>query len=176
MPDPYKKQVADKIWALLEARSAFTTLVLAGNKLKQSDDGWLRERIHRAPADFPQVQLTNGRFTHTGYTQHAPTYDREKVNWVPSATSDAIVHRRLEFKLTITNRDAVNTVIDQLEEEAQTALLAGGDRWGLSFVLNWGAVFAEQRELRTQQALRLQSVITIPVTLEVSAYAVINAA
>src|SRR5262245_16310043 len=64
MPDTIKKQIADTLWSLMEGRSQLTTLVLAGNRLKQTEQrGWLKERMIRPANNFPQIELDNGRET-----------------------------------------------------------------------------------------------------------------
>jgi hypothetical protein len=167
--DPYKKQTLDAIWALLEGRSAFAALFNVGNRIHDTRDGWLRERSHRALADYPQVKLSNGRFTHSGFTLPAqPTYAMERSTF-PGSTGDWPVRRRCEFVLTLTARDTAADVLDVAEEEAQNALLLAGPRLGLTFVQQWGPLDARQVVVKDANgAERRQSTILIPVLMEFS--------
>lgn len=171
MPSPFKTQVAAKIWALLNNRTELSALVMAGSKQRQNLAGTLSEIIRRSPAEFPQVKLTNGRFTHSGFAVPAPTYAMEHTTFIADG-GDWDVRRTLVFQLTITGRDTDADKIDPAEEEAQTALLFGGPRMSegagdpLGFVIGWGPLDAVQSQIDDNGFPRLRSVITIPVLLE----------
>lgn len=168
MPNPYKQIVYDKFWTLLEANAPFTTLATEGRRFKQDGDGWLRRQLMRAPGDFPNVEITNGRFTHSAYTTDGGlTYALEQAVTDLSLIGDSIIRRRCEYVMTITARDTKSTNIDPIEEAAQVAILIAGPRLGLAFVKEWGPLNAEQKEISDASGTaRLQSKITIPVLME----------
>jgi hypothetical protein len=143
VPTPYKQQIHDQLWLLLEAHAPLVALVTAGKELKQTGDGWLRDRLLRGAGDFPQVAIDGGRFNLSGFTIGKTFADEE-----PSASladvADMPIRRRCEFTITITGRGLKSTDVDPTEEETQVAILKGGPRLGLpAFVLEWGPIEAE---------------------------------
>jgi hypothetical protein len=176
VPTPYKQQIHDQLWLLLEAHAPLVALVTAGKELKQTGDGWLRDRLLRGAGDFPQVAIDGGRFNLSGFTIGKTFADEE-----PSASladvADMPIRRRCEFTITITGRGLKSTDVDPTEEETQVAILKGGPRLGLpAFVLEWGPIEARQQWVdeggnatRKRTAVRLQSVMTLPIIIEVPA-------
>jgi hypothetical protein len=176
MPTPYKQQIQDQLWVLLEAHAPFATLISAGKREKQTEHaGWLRKSMLRSPGDYPTVAIDNGRFTLSGYT-----INRTFADEAPAASladvADMPIRRRCEFTIIVTGRDLESDNIDPAEEETQIAILKGGPRLGLSaFVLEWGPLEAQQRTINvdgqpvTTGGARLQSVMRLPVIVEVPA-------
>jgi hypothetical protein len=129
-----------------------------------------------ASADFPQVAIDNGRFTLSGYNV-AETFATESPTATAADLADAPIRRRCEFAITITAKGLKSTDIDPVEEEAQIALLKGGPRLGLAFVVPpFGPLDARQQWIdgdgnvtRKRTAVRLQSVMTLPILIEVPA-------
>lgn len=172
MPSPFKTQVADKLWALLDARAELVPLVKAGSKIRNNLSGLLSEIIRRTPAEFPLLKLSIGRNTNSGFGEAAQTYAQEHLDFLASG-GDAVVRRRHEYLLTIIAQGKVDDNIDTIEEEAQTALLLGGPRLSegagdpLNFVIAWGGMSADQRVAPDINGIeRLHSFITIPVLFE----------
>lgn len=167
MPDPYKQQSHDKLWTLLEAYAPVTSVVKAGNRVRMDGEpGWLKKFFARAPNDFPRIEITNGRFTHSGYTEGV-TYATENAVSDLAGVADSIIRRRCEFRITITARDEQTDVLDAVEEAVQVALLKGGPQLGLTFVVPpWGPLEATQAPANVGGVSRQQSIITIPVLME----------
>jgi hypothetical protein len=177
MPTPYKSLIHDQLWTLLEAHAPFVALVKPGLEQKQTEQaGWLRDRLQRGVAEYPQVAIDNGRFTLSGY-HVAETFATEAPGATAADLADAPIRWRCEFAVTITAKGLKSTDLDPVEEEAQIALLKGGPRLGLAFVVPpFGPLDARQQWIdatgnttRKRTAVRLQSVLTLPILIEVPA-------
>lgn len=161
----YKQQVRDRLWTLLEAYAPVTTAFQETARLKKpSVTASLREKLLLNLDLYPKLEITDGRFTHSGYTQPKMTFGMQAAATIDDV-ADWDVQRKLVFFLTITGRDQTVS-IDDAEEAVQNAILLGGPLLGLpAFVSSWDAMTATRKNDKDN---RPQSVITLPVNLSFS--------
>lgn len=167
----YKSQVRDKLWALLEGYNPPAPIVSVAaafqvsSRIKNpSADASLKNILLQSPNFYPKLEITDGRFTHSGYTQPKMTFGMQAAATIDDV-ADWDVQRKLVFFLTITGRDQTVS-IDDAEEAVQNAILLGGPLLGLpAFVSSWDAMTATRKNDKDN---RPQSVITLPVNLSFS--------
>lgn len=164
----YKTATFNRLWQLLEAEPQVTTLVTTANRVKLTKAaGWLQDLFTgRASTDFPQIKINVGQFTNTAYTLQQ-TFGMNAVAFAPGVDCDPMVERTAQFPITVVSDIRKIGDSDTLEEAVQLALLKGGPKLGLSYVIKW-TMTANQQTTDTNEArgtYRLVSRMTMAVTM-----------
>lgn len=172
MPTPYRRQVQDQIWTLLQAHPAVTDKDNGGAAVLIKPPGEVAAKaqiIRRGVSEYPQVIINRGRTTSSAFTQPAkPTFKMEQASSV-AGFGDYILQKRVEYLIVIIGRDP-GADLDALVQAIEDALDKGGPRLGLpSLVLNYGPITITPPKVVTNNGQqRLQVAMSVPVNLQFS--------
>lgn len=143
MANLYRTKTIDRLWAILEAHSPFTTIIAQVRRVKDTQEGWLRKIMLRAPGDFPHVQIEMGdRFG--GNPIPVDTFESEVQAFGASASNYWLEERTSEFKLSFIYEKPGFDQQDELEMTAIEALEAQGRDLGMALddathpIQSWG--------------------------------------
>lgn len=164
-----RQAIRDKIWDLLETRPEVAEAFKAGNRIKISHEGWLRKKSRAAPNDFPHIEISDGRATHSGFVD-SKSFAMESATFLDdgAAAGDWVVHRTFTYTFTITSKTVDGSDLDELEDLIHSALIQGGPRLGLITVTQWGPIVARPREVENKPNGKMLAIFDVPVTSEVS--------
>lgn len=165
----YRTTTVERMWTILEAYSAFTTLVPPSKRVKSDEVGWLKRMALIAPADATFVDLGFGD-TFTGGPVPFNVFQAEDPSYGTSSAHEWVEQRTGDFKLRFVYRDAKVTDEDRdtLEMTAIEALEAAGRNLGIQYIRNWGPWRGRYGTARVGTIDRPLTEIIIPVTYEFS--------
>jgi hypothetical protein len=132
----YKGLLYDRLWAILESDADVTSIFKPGNRVKLSGDGWLRQKIHRAPSDYPSLAIYPTRSKDSVYTQD-PTLAEGDIDFTTHGGSWS---EQVDYTFTlriVTDRIRLND-IDPAEAAVVSAFRRAGPKLGLAWVMKWG--------------------------------------
>ncbi len=170
----HRKLIRDKLWALLEAHGPIKTIFKPANRAG-TEESWLRSLMTGAPNDFPRIEISSGRATHSGFNEtqtfamERSAFADQQDNYDSNAplAGDWIIRRRIEYTLRISGKSQDETELDTPENEVQIAIIKGGPKLKLDFVLSWGPSVLDKRKTVTIGSLmRCQVEMTLPVVVE----------
>lgn len=170
MPTPYRRQVQDQIWSLLQAHPAVTDKDNGGAAVLIKPPGEVAAKaqvIRRGISEYPQVIINRGRTTNSGFTQPAKlTFAMEKAT-TAAGYSGYFVQKRVEFLIVLIGRDP-GADLDALVQAIEEAIDKAGPRLGLaSIVLNYGPLTITPPKVVTNNGQqRLQIAMNLPVNLQ----------
>lgn len=158
----YRSLTIDAIWELLEGDAAFTALVKATRRVKDTPEGWLRNLMLRAVGDFPIVRVEMG----DNFGGQGPSFTTF-ANEGESPTADWNEERTAEFKISVIYESAGFDRQDELEMVLIEALESGGRNLGYSPIRVWGPWKARRNvtaQVGTNETPRPTTQIILPVT------------
>lgn len=137
----YRSQLEARLWTLLEADSGFVAAFVAGRRIKMSGDGWLRERVLRAPADYPQIKIE----LRGGPAAPAPprVFAMNSTSYT-SATVNATVPITQQLAIVLTYDKLASADQTPTEAAIERVLWAAWPKFGLSYVA--GSTFSTSRK------------------------------
>lgn len=150
----YRSALEAQAWALLEASAAFTAAFKAGNRIKASGDGWLRERAKGAPADYPQLKIE----LRGGSDQAAPKVFAMNSTSYASSVCDVPIPMSQQLALIFTYDKLKTGDQTPLETIAEKVLRAKWPKFGLAYVTNF-SMSTTRRELQVSGSAKQQTTL-----------------
>jgi hypothetical protein len=147
-----RNTLADRLWVLFEAQATITTPVLAGNRDKGDEVGWLRNAIAKAPADRKRMEISFERGSNSLYTGRTG-FAKEDPDFTTATGCDFYLTRQhtalITYREPLPNDPGAHPVQEAIE---QTLLLAGPDL-GLSIIPpdGLGVLTWEERKTRKDE-------------------------
>lgn len=164
----------NRLWEILEAGETGTRCKV-GNRIKfATRQGWLKEFMAKAPADFPQVEIeVGGDSFHSGYMK-GPTFAMESAELATEVTFE--IDRTELVTITVTTDRVDVGGINPVVEAVKDDLMRAGPRLGLSpLVVGFTGMRSRQRRQRASQSqYRYVTPITFTVQMQQNGRATIT--
>lgn len=148
-----------RLWDILEAGQT-GTLCKVGNRVKYATaQGWLKEAMTKAPADFPQVEIEVGSDSfHSAFTK-APDFEIESANDAGQIEWD--IDRNEQVVITVTTDRIDVGGVNPVAEAVVDDLTAAGPRLKFSPpCVGFSGFRSRQRRVRQGERQNVYKYIT----------------
>lgn len=169
MPDTLRKNlttlVRDIIDAWVDSRAELLKRLKESNRYDETEHGYLRKFIARAPADFGNMSVTIDRLTHSAWARTGSLgSDRQDFR---TNDCDFPVVRNARVIITLRYQLPKGEENEQnLADEVVNALFDAGPCLDSSFVESIGEPVIEERDTRPGEKGHIGKVATITVNIE----------
>lgn len=170
MPDTLRKTLLDHVRGLVadwfEDDADLLKRLKLTNQTKDTERGWLRRSIAKAPADFADLTATIARLTHSAWARTG-SFGADKQEFRDNADVDFPVIRNARVVITLRYRLPTAAEEDKnLADEVVNALFDAGPRLNSTLVRSMGEPVIEERDTRPGEKHHPGKVATITVNIE----------
>lgn len=152
----YRSALENQAWALLEADTPFSSAFLAGNRIKMSGDGWLRQKFKGAQADYPEIKIE----LRNGSQPTPPKVMAMNDTAFTSATCNMTIPLSQQLAVILTYAKLKTGNQSPLESIAEGVFWRKWPKFGLPYVLNF-TMSTTRKEVTVKNTAMQQTTVLI---------------